>query len=71
MCVTAPKQRRMQSNNGIINSLQMPCSGKKIGHDIASGVFPLDDVVSELQRRKQLNFSFLNCLEIGNSLLSQ
>ena len=36
----------------------MPCSGKKIGHDIASGVFPLDDVVSELQRRKQLNFSF-------------
>ena len=48
----------MQSNNGIINSLQIPCSGKKIGHDIASGVFPLDAVVSELQRRKQLNFSF-------------
>lgn len=48
----------MQSNNGIINSLQIPRSGKKIGHDIASGEFPLDAVVYELQCRKQLNFSF-------------
>lgn len=63
MTVTAPfKLHRMQSNNGIINSLQIPCSGKKIGHDTASGVFSLDAVVSELQCCKQLNFSFFEIL---------
>ena len=48
----------MQSNNENNKFLTNTMFGKEIGHDTASGVFPLDAVVSELRRRKQLNFSF-------------